>query len=403
MVHTSNVWYNEWAGELAKLLVETTRAEGGLGLAKAGGGGGGAKVFFSNSGTEANEGAIKFARKYAKETWADAQVQDGSASVSWKDSPKTRIVCFTDGFHGRTMGALSATWNAKYQLPFTPLVPGFDLVQFGDAEAAKAAITDDTCAVLIEPIQGEGGVHEASQDFLRLLRAECDRVGAVLIFDEIQVSALPVPVLTGPYPSLPVRSLPYRINVGPLHLPDRHSPGHCHHGKAPRKRLPHRCNHGPRQDSQSYHPWSVTSGHTTTNLTSLLPTGSHGTTFGGSVLATRLGHHVVTRLSAPAFKAHIAAVANHLDARLSALPSYFPSLISSSPIRGRGLIRGIPFNDTSLPADVVNAARLRGVLLLTAGKDAVRLVPSLNVQRAEVDLAVDVIESVLGEIVSQKS
>ena len=188
MVHTSNVWYNEWAGELAKLLVETTRAEGGLGLAKAGGGG--AKVFFSNSGTEANEGAIKFARKYAKETWADAQVQDGSASVSWKDSPKTRIVCFTDGFHGRTMGALSATWNAKYQLPFTPLVPGFDLVQFGDAEAAKAAITDDTCAVLIEPIQGEGGVHEASQDFLRLLRAECDRVGAVLIFDEIQVSGL---------------------------------------------------------------------------------------------------------------------------------------------------------------------------------------------------------------------
>jgi len=133
-----------------------------------------------------------------------------------------------------------------------------------------------------------------------------------------------------------------------------------------------------------------------------VPTGSHGTTFGGSVLATRLGHHVVTRLSAPTFKAHIAAVANHLDARLSALPSYFPSLISS-PIRGRGLIRGLPFNDTSLPASVVNAARLRGVLLLTAGKDAVRLVPSLNVQRAEVDLAVDVIESVLGEMVAKKS
>jgi len=130
--------------------------------------------------------------------------------------------------------------------------------------------------------------------------------------------------------------------------------------------------------------------------------GSHGTTFGGSVLATRLGHHVVTRLSAPAFKAHIAAVATHLDARLSALPSYFPSLISS-PIRGRGLIRGIPFKDTSLPANVLNAARLRGVLLLTAGNDAVRLVPSLNVQRAEVDLVVDVIESVLGEIVTQKS
>lgn len=115
------------------------------------------------------------------------------------------------------------------------------------------------------------------------------------------------------------------------------------------------------------------------------------------MLATRLGHHVVTRLSAPTFKSHIAAVATHLDARLSALPSYFPSLIAP-PMRGRGLIRAIPFNDTSLPSKVVNAARLRGVLLLTAGKDAVRLVPSLNVQRAEVDLAVDVMESVLGEM-----
>lgn len=187
MVHTSNVWYNEWAGELAKLLVETTRAEGGLGLAREDGkdgSSGGAKVFFSNSGTEANEGAIKFARKYGKETWASAQ--DGRAS--WEDSPKTRVVCFTDAFHGRTMGALSATSNPKYQLPFAPLVPGFDLVQFGNAEAARKAITEDTCAVLVEPIQGEGGVNEASLEFLALLRAECDRVGAVLVFDEIQVN-----------------------------------------------------------------------------------------------------------------------------------------------------------------------------------------------------------------------
>jgi len=181
IVHTSNVWYNEWAGELAKLLVETTRAEGGLALAKDTKDGGGAKVFFSSSGTEANEGAIKFARKYGKETWAIGR------AASWEDSPKTRVVCFTDAFHGRTMGALSATSNPKYQLPFTPLVPGFDLVQFGDAEAAKKAITQDTCAVLVEPIQGEGGVHEAPLQFLKLLRAECDRVGAVLIYDEIQV------------------------------------------------------------------------------------------------------------------------------------------------------------------------------------------------------------------------
>jgi acetylornithine aminotransferase len=205
MVHTSNVWYNEWAGELAKLLVETTRAEGGLALAKDGAkkdGAGGAKVFFSNSGTEANEGAIKFARKYGKETWAQTQTQPAR---TWEHSPKTRIVCFTDAFHGRTMGALSATSNPKYQLPFTPLVPGFDLVQFGDPEAAKRAITPDTCAVLVEPIQGEGGVNEAPLDFLRLLRTECDRVGAVLIFDEIQVNptALLLALLLPLLPLLP--------------------------------------------------------------------------------------------------------------------------------------------------------------------------------------------------------
>lgn len=208
MVHTSNVWYNEWAGELAKLLVETTRAEGGLALLpkddKGGGGGGGAKVFFSSTGTEANEGAIKFSRKYAKETWANTR---GGPASSWEHSPKTRIVYFTNAFHGRTMGALSATPNRKYQLPFTPLVPGFDLVQFGDSEAAKNAITEDTCAVFIEPIQGEGGVNEASVNFLRLLRTECNRVGAVLIFDEIQVKSTPLFTLPLPFPhSLP--SLP---------------------------------------------------------------------------------------------------------------------------------------------------------------------------------------------------
>ena len=134
------------------------------------------------------------------------------------------------------------------------------------------------------------------------------------------------------------------------------------------------------------------------NIAKHITPGSHGTTFGGSVLATRLAHHVVTRLAAPAFKAHIAAVAAHLDARLAALPAFFPALVAR-PIRGRGLIRGIPFADPALPAQVVHAARLRGVLLLPAGTDAVRLVPSLNVQRAEVDLAVDVIESVLAQLV----
>ena len=129
--------------------------------------------------------------------------------------------------------------------------------------------------------------------------------------------------------------------------------------------------------------------------------GSHGTTFGGSVFATRLAHHVLTRLSSPTLTGHIRSITSHLDSRLSKFPSYFPDMIKE-PARGRGLIRGIPFADHSVPAKLVDEVRKRGVLLLTAGKDAVRLVPSLNVERAEVDFAMDVIESVLGTMASKQ-
>ena len=124
-------------------------------------------------------------------------------------------------------------------------------------------------------------------------------------------------------------------------------------------------------------------------------TGSHGTTFGGSVLAARLGHHVLSRLSEPSFIASMNEVSTHLHARLSALHILFPNILESH-VRGRGFILGLPFKNPEDPAKVVKLARERGVFLLTAGNDAVRLVPSLNVSREEVDLAVDVIESSLG-------
>ena len=182
LFHTSNVWWNEWTGELAKLLVQLTRSEGGLGFASGSESGAGAKAFFTNSGTEANEGAIKFARKYGKEVWAKA-----AEGRKWQDSTKTDIVSFTNAFHGRSMGALSATANPKYQLPFTPLIPGFKVARYGSVEDVEKLVNEDTCAVLVEPIQGEGGVSTGSVEFLRALRAACDRVNAVLIYDEIQV------------------------------------------------------------------------------------------------------------------------------------------------------------------------------------------------------------------------
>lgn len=129
--------------------------------------------------------------------------------------------------------------------------------------------------------------------------------------------------------------------------------------------------------------------------------GSHGTTFGGSVFATRLAHHVLTRISAPTLTVHIASVSSHLEKRLSQLHTHFPAHVKG-PGRGRGLIRGIPFHDPAVPGKLIEGARQRGVLLLTAGKDAVRLVPSLNVERAEIDFAMDVIESVLSTLPVEK-
>ncbi|KAG5221196.1 acetylornithine aminotransferase [Salix suchowensis] len=166
LLHTSNVYHHEWAGKLAELLVTLTAKEGGLGFSA------GqthpsppsAKVFFSNSGTEANEGALKVARKVGKERWAAVK-----PDRNWDDAAcdKTRILCFEHSFHGRSMGALSVTSNPKYQKPFLPLIPGVDVGTFNDFASIEALITDQTCAVILEPIQGEGGIGVAQTEWLR--------------------------------------------------------------------------------------------------------------------------------------------------------------------------------------------------------------------------------------------
>jgi len=132
-----------------------------------------AKVFVANSGSEANEAAIKFARKVGK-------VVDPSGK-------KFEILSFNNSFHGRTMGSLSATPNPKYQKPFSPMVPGFKYGDFNDVDSIDRLVTPETCGVIVEPIQGEGGVNVATDEFLVKLKKRCQEVGAVLIYDEIQV------------------------------------------------------------------------------------------------------------------------------------------------------------------------------------------------------------------------
>ena len=189
LLHTSNVYHHEWAGKLAELLITLTQTEGGLGFAPGSShtptnGTSGAKVFFANSGTEANEGALKVARKVGKARWAE------KTGKAWDDPAcdKYEFVCFEQSFHGRSMGALSVTSNPKYQKPFTPLIPGVKVGQLNDIPTLDALVGDKTCAVIVEPIQGEGGINAADVEWLRALRKRCDEVGAVLIYDEIQVS-----------------------------------------------------------------------------------------------------------------------------------------------------------------------------------------------------------------------
>ena len=189
--HSSNVCWNEWAGELGRLLVQQTEEHGGLGLGFSKGEDGkdgkdgnkeeGAKVFFTNSGTESNEGALKFARLIGK----NRQQPDNSSGTG---KEKTALVCFNNAFHGRSLGALSVTPNPKYQAPFSPLIPNVRVGQLGDKESLEELVTSEVCGVIVEPIQGEGGLNEANREWFEALGRRCREVGAVLIYDEIQVS-----------------------------------------------------------------------------------------------------------------------------------------------------------------------------------------------------------------------
>ncbi|KAG8990067.1 acetylornithine aminotransferase [Tulasnella sp. JGI-2019a] len=372
LLHTSNVFWNKWAGSLAGLIVEVTKREGGLGLSKDGEDG--AKVFFANSGTEANEGAFKFVRKIGKEVWSQKTLgqawtppsTDAPNASTTQACPKYRIACFANAFHGRSMGAVSATPNPKYQQPFEPLIPGIDVGELNDVEGLEKLIGEDTCGVIVEPIQGEGGLAVANLEWLRALRKRCDEVGAVLIFDEIQCGLYRTGTLWA-HSSYPKDCQPDIVTMA--------------------KPLANGYPIGAIMLREKFAPH--------------IAIGSHGTTFGGSPLATRLGHHVLSRLSAPNFVSHVRDAASHLHARLAPLPTLFPTLLLPS-VRGRGLLTGLGFKDSADPGILLKMMRERGVLILTAGKDAVRIVPSLIVKTEELDFACDVLESCLIEMQKEK-
>ncbi|EAL93541.1 acetylornithine aminotransferase [Aspergillus fumigatus] len=351
LIHASNLYHNAWTGALSKLLVALTHQSGAMRDAS--------QVFISNSGTEANEAAIKFARKVGR------SLEPSGA--------KHEFVSFHNSFHGRTMGALSATPNPKYQTPFSPMVPGFKYGNYNDIEQLQELITDKSCGVIVEPIQGEGGVHTATPEFLAALRKRCDEVGAVLIFDEIQCGLS----RTGSFWAHAHPSL--KPTSGEAAHPDILTTA-----KALGNGIPIGA--------------TIVSGKT---VAEHIKTGDHGTTFGGNPLACRVAHHIVERLASPELQKSVEAKSLLFVSGFQSLQKKYPDVISE--IRGRGLILGVQLSKshTTKASDLVTAARERGLLIITAGEGCLRFVPPLTITEEQIKTSLKILEQAFDAVFSQ--
>ncbi|KAE8393585.1 pyridoxal phosphate-dependent transferase [Aspergillus alliaceus] len=351
LIHASNLYHNAWTGALSKLLITKTKESGAMRDAS--------QVFISNSGTEANEAAIKFARKVGKSL-------DPSGA-------KHELVSFQNSFHGRTMGALSATPNPKYQTPFSPMIPGFKYGNYNDVEQLQTLITEKTCGVIVEPIQGEGGVNVATPEFLVALRKRCDEVGAILIFDEIQCGLS----RTGAFWA------------------------HAHPSLAP-------------ASGEAAHPDILTSAKALGNgvpigativsgktVAEHIKAGDHGTTFGGNPLVCRVAHHIVDRLATSELQNSVEIKSAELISGLQALQKKYPDVISQ--IRGRGLILGAQLSPdfSSKASELITAARERGMLIITAGDGCLRFVPPLTITEDQIKTALKILDQALEAVITK--
>jgi len=340
LIHTSNLYHTRPAGDLARLLVEHSFAD---------------RVFLSNSGAESIEGAIKFARKYAREHHPSSSHSTSSGGASGRGGEgKTMLVAFSGSFHGRTMGAVALTHREKYRQPFMPVMPDVRFAPFNDLQAAEAAITEDVCAVIVEPIQGEGGLSVATPEFLRGLRARCNAVGALLILDEIQCGMGRTGTLWAyePYGVRPdimtvAKPLGGGLPIGAVLL--------------------------------------------TQAVADTLHAGDHGTTFGGGPLVAGVARVVFEKIADPAFLAHVREVGDYFDEALHDFAAANPRVIE---LRGRGLMRGIQIDGSA--AAVREAGHGAGILMATAGDDVLRLLPPLIFERGHVDEAIEKLGRALG-------
>ena len=327
LMHVSNYFYTQPQIRLAQLLCEHSGLD---------------KVFFCNSGAEAVEGCIKLARKWGKEK------RDGAFE----------IIVAEGAFHGRTLATVTATATEKYRAPFTPLVEGFVRVPFNDVEAIKRATTGKTAAVLLEPIQGEGGVIVPDDDYFPQLRAWCDEADILLMADEVQIGV-------GRVGALFAHQL-YGIEVDVMAVAKGLGGGfpigaflakdHC----------------------------------------AVLGLGDHGTTFGGNPLATHVGYTVLKHIIENDLSAQVAKKGEHLERRLHSLADRHPMV---KEVRGKGLLWAIEL-DRAAAEEAVRLCLEEGLLANNVKPTALRLMPPLTITEEELDRAVEIVERVLGRIES---
>ena len=322
LLHCSNYFYNEPAVAAAKRLCEASGMD---------------KVFFCNSGTEAVEGAMKAALRYAYD-------RDGR--------PGHEIIAMKHSFHGRSLGALSLTGNAHYQDPFKPLISGIRFADYNDLESVKALVNENTCAIILEAVQGEGGIYEGTEEFLKGIRALCDEKDILMICDEIQcgmgrTGAMFACQRAGVQPDIMTvaKTLGNGLPIGAF--------------------------------------------LTTLKAASLKP-GDHGSTFGGNPLACAASDKILEIFEKRKLAEHAAAVGTYLYEKLEELKNRYAAVKDH---RGVGLMQGLELDRPV--SEIISKAQEAGLLLLNAGPNVIRFVPPLVITEKDVDEMVAVLEPIV--------
>lgn len=322
IIHTSNLYYNEPAAAAAKRLTKLAGMD---------------RVFFTNSGTEAIEGAVKTARRYAYD-------KDGCTDHE--------IIAMKHSFHGRSMGALSVTGNEKYQEPFKPLIGGVKFAEFNNLESVKSLVNDKTCAIILEPVQGEGGIYPATEEFMKGIRKICDENDILLIFDEIQCGM---------------------GRTGRMFA-------HEHYGVKP----------DIMTLAKALGCGVPVGAFLTTEKAAALKPGDHGTTYGGNPFAAAAINAVLDLFEQTNVLENVIEVSEYFEKELDKITEDFECV---SGHRGKGLMQGLILNK---PAnDVVLKAIDNGLLVITAGAQILRMLPPLIITKENVDEMIKILRKAL--------